>query len=312
MDILDIRIFCEMGFKYHPPGGLLDRRPSIGSIAKHLDIDARTVKARIKRLEQDGFIKYYQVVPNYRNLGFECTTFVVYFSEMAAKKEAIRKVQLLDEIVRVDENFYSMVFSVLYKTKQDLEKKLALIKELLLAGAKEPLKLYDLSLPDPKLKLSEADWRIIKSIRYNALKPSKKIAEELGLTLPTINNRLQRMICSRALYFVPIFNAQQVSKLILYALVFFIDETKRKKTVNEIHEKFKDNSYNRIVNQTGAIVFLMFATKIGEPEENYMKAKSIDGVQNVILDLIGQTHDCSRYVDKLINENLVQVSSMRR
>ncbi len=90
------------------------------------------------------------------NVGYECTTFVVYFSEMAAKKEAIRKVQLLDEIVRIDENFYSMVFSVLYKTKQDLEKKLALIKELL-AIPKEPLKLYDLSLPDPKLKLSETD-----------------------------------------------------------------------------------------------------------------------------------------------------------
>ncbi|WP_148681471.1 winged helix-turn-helix transcriptional regulator [Candidatus Nitrososphaera gargensis] len=66
MDIFDIRIFCEMGFKYHPPGGLPDRRPSIGSIAKYLDIDASTVKARIKRLEQDGFIKYYQAVPNYR------------------------------------------------------------------------------------------------------------------------------------------------------------------------------------------------------------------------------------------------------
>jgi len=135
MDILDIRIFCEMGFKYHPPAGLLDRRPSIGSIAKHLDIDTRTVKVRIKRLEQEGFIKYYQAVPNYRNLGFECTTFVAYFDDMAAKKEAIRKVQLLDEIVRIDENFYSMVFSVLYRTRQDLERKLVLIKELLPAAS---------------------------------------------------------------------------------------------------------------------------------------------------------------------------------
>ena len=171
------------------------------------------------------------------------------------------------------------------------------------------LKLYDLSMPDPKIKLSETDWSIIKSIRYDALKPSKRIVEELGITLPTVNNRLQRLIRSRALYVVPIFNAQQVSKLILYALVFFIDESpeKRQKVVDEIHEKFKDNSYNRIVNQSGAVVFLMFATRIGEPEENYLKAKSIEGVHDVILDLIGQTHDCSRYIDKLIDENLVRV-----
>ncbi|WP_187147516.1 winged helix-turn-helix transcriptional regulator [Candidatus Nitrososphaera gargensis] len=32
------------------------------------------------------------------------------------------------------------------------------------------------------------------------MKPSKRISEELGLTLPTINNRLQRMIRSRVLY----------------------------------------------------------------------------------------------------------------
>jgi hypothetical protein len=35
-----------------------------------------------------------------------------------------------------------------------------------------------------------------------------------------------------------------------------------------------------------------------------MTAKAIDGVQNVILDLVGQTHDCSNYIDKLIDRHL--------
>ncbi len=47
-----------------------------------------------------------------------------------------------------------------------------------------------------------------------------------------------------------------MSRLILYALAFFIDETKRRKTVNEIHGKFKNNSYSRIVNQTDQYVII--------------------------------------------------------
>lgn len=305
MDLLDIRIFCEMGFKYHPPGGMADRRPSIKGIARALEIDARTVRSRMNRLEAEGFIKYYQAVPNYRLLGHSCATFVIYFTDMAAKKEAVRKVQLLDEIVRVDENFYSMVFSVLYRTDRDLEKKLAIVKEL--AGGQQPLKLYDLALPDPKLAMSQTDWRIIKSLRYDALKPSKKIAGELGLTAATVNSRLGRLIRSRALYVVPIFSAQQVSKLILYALVFFIDGSKRRdKVVQDIHAAFGDRSYNRIVNPSGAVVFLMFATRLGEPEENYMRTKKISGVAGAMLDLIGQTHDCSACVDRLVEGGLAR------
>jgi DNA-binding Lrp family transcriptional regulator len=302
MDLLDIRIFCEMGFKYHPPGGMADRRPSISGIAKALELDPRTVRARMNRLEQEGFTKYYQAVPNYRVLGYSCTTYVVYFTDMAAKKEAVRKIQLLDEIVRVDENFYSIVFSVLYKTNQDLEKKLALVKELATAAGSRPLKLYDLALPDPRLKMSQTDWRIIKSLRYNALKPSKEVAGELGLTVPTVNSRLGRLIRSRALYVIPIFSAQQVSQLILYALVFFIDESaNRERVVQEIHATFGERSYNRIVNPSGAVVFLMFATKTGQPEEDYMRAKALDGVSDAMLDLIGQTHDCSHYIDRLVD-----------
>lgn len=305
MDLLDIRIFCEMGFKYHPPGGMADRRPSIKRIARALEIDTRTVRSRMNRLEAEGFIKYYQAVPNYRVLGYSCTTFVVYFTDMAAKKEAVTKVQLLDEIVRVDENFYSMVFSVLYRTDLDLEKKMAIVKEL--TGGQQPLKLYDLELPDPKLAMSHTDWRIIKSLRYDALKPSKKIAGELGLTAATVNSRLGRLIRSRALYVVPIFSAQQVSKLILYALVFFINGSKRRdKVVQDIHAAFGDRSYNRIVNPSGAVVFLMFATRLGEPEENYVRAKKTPGVAGAMLDLIGQTHDCSGYVDRLVEGGLAR------
>lgn len=64
MDAKDVRIFCEIAFKGLDYDSFTDRRVSPLTIGRKLGLDEKTVRVRIKKMEDDGFIKYYQAMPS--------------------------------------------------------------------------------------------------------------------------------------------------------------------------------------------------------------------------------------------------------
>ena len=64
MDVTDVRIFCEIAFKGLDYDSFTDRRVSPLAIGRKLGLDEKTVRARVKKMEDVGFIKYYQAMPN--------------------------------------------------------------------------------------------------------------------------------------------------------------------------------------------------------------------------------------------------------
>src|SRR6058998_2962944 len=71
MDAKDVRIFCEMAFKGLDYDSFTDRRVSPLAIGRKLGLDEKTVRVRVKRMEEDGFIKYYQALPNLSVFGLD-------------------------------------------------------------------------------------------------------------------------------------------------------------------------------------------------------------------------------------------------
>jgi len=67
MDSLDLRIVREMGFR---PYGNRPQDPEAfkpSYLAKRTGVEPETVKARLARMEETGFIRFYQVYPNFRH-----------------------------------------------------------------------------------------------------------------------------------------------------------------------------------------------------------------------------------------------------
>ncbi|HEY6237663.1 MAG TPA: winged helix-turn-helix transcriptional regulator, partial [Thermoplasmata archaeon] len=60
MDDQDVRIFCEMAFREGSYNTLGDRQPSLSGIGRRLGLDEKTIRSRVRRMEKDGFIRYYQ------------------------------------------------------------------------------------------------------------------------------------------------------------------------------------------------------------------------------------------------------------
>jgi hypothetical protein len=259
----------------------------------------------MRAMEQEKFIKYYQVIPNYSILDYSSGTYLLSFRNPAAKKDVIAKIKLLEDITRIEEYLNSIAFTVLYRSSEDLQKKLSLVKELgkgEVPDRSEPLMLYNIDYPRAKFKPSLTDWLIIKSLRYDALKPEQEIAKEIGVSLPTVKKRLKKLVDGKLIFIVPIFNGEMVSNLILYALLFIPDNTANEEVLMRLTETFAEDSYYRITSPSGAIIFLMYAKRMLDAEQNHIKAQKLPGIKQVFMDFAGEIHDCSGSIDRLIAE----------
>ncbi len=139
------------------------------------------------------------------------------------------------------------------------------------------------------------------------MKPSSRIAEELGLTPRAINYRLEMLVRERAFLVAPVLDMKHVAGTILYGLLFRIgddvDARRRYAIVERLTQEFRKDSFCRMVNPgSGNVMFMMFTDRIAEPEENYLKAKAIEGVRDIHMDFIVGTHDCSAQVDAWLDE----------
>ena len=110
MDARDVRIFCEIAFKGLDYDSFTDRRVSPLAIGRKLGLDEKTVRMRVKKMEDDGFIKYYQAMPSLAL--FQLKNIKTYRYEalnIATKHRVIRYVQDLPFIVEAIDYLGSVV-----------------------------------------------------------------------------------------------------------------------------------------------------------------------------------------------------------
>jgi DNA-binding Lrp family transcriptional regulator len=299
MDSLDVKIFLAMGNRNYMIQGGQNRQLNLRHIAKELGVDPDTVRARIKKMENSGFIKYYQIFPNYSIFGLHCLALGLPFSEPSAKKETLKKLKLVEDVAWIDERLNSLRILLIYRRiENELERKLALIKEL--TGIKPTMK-NNLEMLPVRIELGLIDWLIIRSFRYNARKPTKQVAKELGLTTRGINYRLQRLIKRNAFFIVPVISLENA---FCSFFTFFLDQKSRAEAVDAITRVVGGRCMSRLVGPEGNVAFCVLTKSINESEEDYLKLKAVPGVQKVVLDFTQCCHDFSEVVDRLINEKI--------
>jgi uncharacterized protein (DUF1499 family) len=66
---------------------------------------------------------------------------------------------------------------------------------------------------------------------------------------------------------------------------------------------------DRLVSSEGSVSFCVPTTSIIQSEDDYLKAKAIPGVEKVIMDFLLSCHDVSTYIDKLIDEKILDLGS---
>ncbi len=305
MDSTDVRLFCEMAFRELSYNVFADRHVSPTEIGKKLGLDEKTVRVRVRKMEDSGFIKYYQAMPNLALFGlcslgsyrFEAPNLSTKFIVVENAHEVPGLIETLDYLGP----FLSMeIAGALTVDVQEAAKALAKRYELNLKN------LGSRVLRAPLSKLDRLDWQVIQKLRYDAQSEVKEIASALSATQRMVGYRISNLLNSGAMSIRAVIDARKQEGLIFYELEVAIDEAKHAGVVRSLKEKFGKRLWSMKKPSPGVIVVNLFSFSLGEPENSVMDTLKMEGVRRCSLFIFKEVIEPSRssWVDALIERKI--------
>ena len=281
MDAKDVRIFCEIAFKGLDYDSFTDRRVSPLAIGRKLGLDEKTVRVRVKKMEDDGFIKYYQAMPNLALFQLKnMNTYRFEALNIATKHRVIQYIQELPFIVEaIDYLGQILSVSISGTSSEEIDQ--------VASGLANRFELYKWILGSRIMKESVSvadrlDWQIIQELRYDALSGVKELSESLSMTPRMVEYRIKKLLGSGMLLVRAITNSQKQQGLIFYELEMSVDETKQYDIIKRLSEIYAEKLWSVRTLAAGVVLGNFFAFTLAEPEEAYVNTLKLGGVRSVL------------------------------
>jgi DNA-binding Lrp family transcriptional regulator len=164
-------------------------------------IDEDTVRSRVKRLEQIGFIRSWHIHPNPHVLGTKETAIWFDVSSSVSKAELIGKIRLMPNVLMIINEYGShLAIIFFYEDEFSLRKTAALIQTL---SNTTNMVRGNFTWPECRVGLSKTDWRIVERLNHDPRKSHVAISREIGISSRTVARRLQRLTRAGALFTLP-------------------------------------------------------------------------------------------------------------
>ncbi len=297
LDAKDVRIFCEIAFRGLDYDSFTDRRVSPLTIGRKLGLDEKTVRSRVKKMEDDGFIKYYQlkIMNTYRFEALNIATkhrVIEHIQELPLMVEAI---DYLGQVVSV--NIAGTSSEEIDQVAFKLANKFELYKWILGSRiVKEPISVAD-----------RLDWKIIQELRYNALLGVKELSELLSITPRMVEYRISKLLASDMLVIRAIIDGQKQRGLIFYELEISVDERKQYEVVKRLSEIYAERLWSVRILTAGILLANFFAFTLAEPEEAYVNRLKLNGVRSCSLFIFKEIVEPRRpnWTDNLIEQKIL-------
>jgi DNA-binding Lrp family transcriptional regulator len=312
LDDKDVRIFCEIAFKGLDYDSFTDRRVSPLAIGRKLGLDEKTVRIRVKKMEIDGFIKYYQAMPSLAL--FQLKNMCTYRFEalnIATKHRVIEYVQELPFIVEAIDYLGQVVSVSISGTSSDETDQVA-------TGLANRFELYkwilgSRTIREPVSVADRLDWQIIQKLRYDALSGVKEISESLSITPRMVDYRVKKLLGSGMVLVRAIINGQKQEGLIFYELEVSVDEAKQYDVIKRLSEIYAEKLWSVRTLAAGVLLGNFFAFTLAEPEEAYINTLKLEGVRSCSLFMFKETVEPKRpnWIDDLIEQKIAQPSKCR-
>lgn len=98
MDLLDVKLFGELAQDKESYSLQFDIRESFGGISKRLCIDEDTVRNRIEKLRQTGFLRGWTVFVNPNLIGLAVAQVFLHIPHELSKKDLIDKLKKINGV----------------------------------------------------------------------------------------------------------------------------------------------------------------------------------------------------------------------
>jgi DNA-binding Lrp family transcriptional regulator len=224
LDTLDIKILRELGGS-GPSGFLFDPRIPVRRIATKLGVNKDTVGRRMKRFRDIGLIQGWMAFANPSLFGVKETRLRFDIPARSSKDDLVRKLRLIPGVTIIASLYGDSIMVGLFSdSEHSLKKSTELISRI---SNTEDILRFDNIFPECRMRLSETDWEIIRSLQENPRKPYHLVSKELGLSSRTVKRRLERLIEGKAISAVTAVDLSVIDGTVVSLLVFYTSPERR-------------------------------------------------------------------------------------
>jgi len=301
LDSTDVRIFCEMAFADPGYEEFEERHPSAADLGRKLGMDKKTVRVRVNRMEESGFIKYYQATPNLGLFGMRIASLFRFEAlNLSTKKAIVSHLHAVPGLVESSDYLGPFLTgSMVGATREEAR-----------GGAEYLASRYELgivalgsrTIREPTSRVDNLDWKIIRELRYDARSSDRDLAEALSVTERVVGYRIPKLLRSGALRTKAVIDPQRQAGLVFYELELAIDSQRRGAISRWLSEKHGDRLWNLTSPTTDLILASLFCFTLAEPEESAVEAQKLEGVKRCRLFILKEVIEPNRpnWIDSLI------------
>jgi DNA-binding Lrp family transcriptional regulator len=239
-------------------------RKSFVDVAKKLGVDEETVRNRLNRVKESGFLVGWRLVPNASLFGRKPIMQHLTFESQQAKVEALPLLGRMDGVITAASFYSDEVMVTLYDDQERTSS-----KALSALGAKEgPVEWQGLGMPSSTFRMTPTDWQIVRLMLRDAERAVMEVAALVKTSSRTAKRRLDRMMDATAIFIMPIVDQARFSG-ISYQVVVESNPGK-KSEVDRLVTSRIENLVFRATDSSDTLIF-------GFPGKNIAEGKGLLG-----------------------------------
>jgi DNA-binding Lrp family transcriptional regulator len=264
-------------------------------------VDEETVRRRVKRARESGFLKGWKLFLNPHLIGLESTGMQLEIDDEERKSAVISQVEQVDGVViLIDFHGKALRIILYYENESDFERKAQQIRAIC---GDDKLIRWKGGFPASDLKMKRTDWEIVKAFRKDPRRSPSEVADELRISPRTVKRRLTIMTENNSIFMLPELDYDRSPGVACDFLITCPDETK-KSEVNKLMRGKRDRIVFSFTEANGFSIFALICLNLSESEEIHKWIKGMDGVTDVRVDIMRGNILVDHWLDQEIEKQL--------
>lgn len=298
LDDLQIRIMKELS---SPRSFRWDIRESYASIAERIGVDEETVRRRVKRARESGFLKGWKLFLNPHLIGLESTGMQLEIDDEERKADVISQVEQVDGVV-ILVNFHGRALRIIlyYEGEKDLEEKIQRIRAVCRS---DDLVRWAGGFPAVDQRMRRTDWEIVKAFRGDPRRSPSEVADEVGVSTRTVKRRLTAMTVNNCVFMLPELDYDKSLGVACDFLIVCPDDAKKRLVDSQVRAKL-DRLVFSLTDVKGFSMFALICPNLSESEQIRKWIQSFDGVNEVKVDIMRENILVDRWMDEEIERRV--------
>jgi DNA-binding Lrp family transcriptional regulator len=257
-------------------------RVSYSSLGNEIGLTAKSVKARVEKMQSSGVIDSFIIKVNPLVLGYSKFCLLIVRNSKADQKHTERSLSLLGDIF---ERVYGLgnLSIFLLAVKKEAEEKLELLVDVI--GQDLLIQSQTIAFPNVREQPTYADFKIMKCLLADPRMEISDIAEKISMSTKTVSRRLEKMIQNHVLDFTVHGDPTAIRGYIVSVVSANTDKGSYGKVLEKSYADLKDSfffySYSPALTQQDVIYWVFCSKDVFALDSVMKRIESYPGVRKV-------------------------------